>query len=232
MAETIDLAIGGVQTTALTALPAIGDSVPGVVITFHRGGLDEFTAWLVDDLAANGYAAIAPNHYHALPEGVSLDDRRDYLTDEQMALDIETSADWLAAQSRVDADRLGLIGHCMGGRTTLVGLASFPERWRCGCDWYGGRLFNTMGNVPSPADRIGDIACPVAGFFGNDDTDPSPDDVDRLDALLTGHGIQHEFHRYDNAGHAFMNFTSENHRETPAQDSWTKALDFLERHLK
>jgi len=232
MAETIDLAIGNVQTTALTAIPAEGDPVPGVVITFHRGGLDEFTAWLADDLAANGYAAIAPNHYHVLPDGVAIDDRRDHLTDEQMTFDIETSADWLADQDRVDGARLALIGHCMGGRTTLVGLAAFPERWRCGCDWYGGRIFSTMGDVPSPADRIGDIACPVAGFFGNDDADPSPDDVDRLDALLTGHGIEHEFHRYDDAGHAFMNFTSDNHREAAARDSWVKALDFLGRHLK
>lgn len=232
MAETIDLAIGNVQTTALTALPVDGDSVPGVVITFHRGGLDAFTAWLADDLAANGYAAIAPNHYHALPDGVGLDDRRDHLTDEQMAFDIETSADWLAAQDRVDGDRLALIGHCMGGRTTLVGLAAFPGRWRCGGDWYGGRIFSTMGNMPSPADRIGDIACPVAGFFGNDDADPSPDDVDRLDALLTGHGIEHEFHRYDDAGHAFMNFGSGSYREAAARDSWAKALGFLERHLK
>ncbi len=231
MAETIDLTIGTVQTTALAALPAEGASVPGIVVTFHRGGLDNFTSWLVDDLAAHGYAAIAPNHYHALPEGVSLDDRRDHLTDEQMTLDLETAADWLAAQGRVDGARLALIGHCMGGRTTLVGLAAIPERWSCGCDWYGGRIFSTMGNVPSPADRLGDIACPVAGFFGNDDMNPSADDVDRLDALLTGHGIDHEFHRYDDAGHAFMNFESASYREAPSQDSWNKALDFLGRHL-
>ena len=183
-------------------------------------------------MAANGYAALAPNHYHVLPEGVSIDARRDYLTDEQMAFDLEISAEWLSAQGTVNANRLALIGHCMGGRTTLVGLASYPNRWCCGCDWYGGRIFGTMGGLRSPADRIGDVACPIAGFFGNEDEDPSSDDVNRLEALLIGHGIKHEFHRYDDAGHAFMNFGSERYREGPAKDSWAKAIDFLGRHLK
>ena len=48
------------------------------------------------------------------------------------------------------------------------------------------------------------IACPVIGFFGLDDTNPSPADVDTIDAELTRHGKAHEFHRYAGAGHAFL----------------------------
>ncbi|MEE8539534.1 MAG: hypothetical protein V3S54_06945 [Woeseiaceae bacterium] len=81
------MTIGEVTTAALIGVPAGVGPFPGVVATFHRGGLDGFTGWLVDELAANGYGAIAPDHYHALPEGVDAAQRRDYLTDEQMALD-------------------------------------------------------------------------------------------------------------------------------------------------
>ena len=83
MADRIDLTIGEVTTAALIGVPAGAGPFPGVVAAFHRGGLDGFTERLIDELAANGYAAIAPNHYHALPEGVDVEQRRDYLTDEQ-----------------------------------------------------------------------------------------------------------------------------------------------------
>ena len=96
MAETIDLTIDDITTTAFVKLPAGAGPFPGVVVTYHRGGMDEFTEWLVDDLAAKGYGAIAPNHYHALPEGSDVEDRKLHLTDEQMARDLEVSAAWLA----------------------------------------------------------------------------------------------------------------------------------------
>ena len=231
MADRIDLTIGEVTTAALIGVPAGAGPFPGVVAAFHRGGLDGFTERLIDELAANGYAAIAPNHYHALPEGVDVEQRRDYLTDEQLALDLQAAADRLSAEEAVDGDRLALIGHCMGGRTTWVGLATYPGRWKCGCIWYGGNVFKQMGKVPAPADRLGDIVCPVAGFFGNEDTNPSPEDIDRLDVMLTELGKAHEFHRYDGAGHAFISSEGEKYREAPAKDSWSKALGFLGRHL-
>jgi carboxymethylenebutenolidase len=231
MADRIELTIGDVTTTALMAVPAGAGPFPGVVVAFHRLGIDRFTEWLVDDLAANGYGAIAPNHYHVLPEGVGTEQRRDYLTDEQLALDLKAAADRLSIEDNIDADRFALIGHCMGGRTTWLGLASYPGRWRCGCVWYGGNAFRPMGKVPAPADRLGDIACPVAGFFGNDDRNPSADDVDKLDAILTELGKAHEFHRYDGIGHSFMSIDGGKYREVPAKDSWSKALDFLGRHL-
>lgn len=231
MADRIDLTIGEVTTAALIGVPAGAGPFPGVVAAFHRGGLDGFTERLIDELAANGYAAIAPNHYHALPEGVDVEQRRDYLTDEQLALDLRAAADRLSAEEAVDGDRLALIGHCMGGRTTWVGLATYPGRWKCGCIWYGGNVFKQMGKVPAPADRLGDIVCPVAGFFGNDDPNPSPEDIDRLDVMLTELGKAHEFHRYDGAGHAFISSEGEKYREAPAKDSWSKALGFLGRHL-
>ena len=95
MAETIELTVGDVTTTALVGVPSGAGPFPGVVATFHREGLDDFTAWLIDDLNAHGYAAIAPNHYHALPQGVSIDRRREFLTDEQMSLDIKAAVEQL-----------------------------------------------------------------------------------------------------------------------------------------
>ncbi|TMQ22030.1 MAG: dienelactone hydrolase family protein [Candidatus Rokuibacteriota bacterium] len=88
------------------------------------------------------------------------------------------------------------------------------------------------GDTPTPFDLTREIACPLIGFFGAEDGNPSPDDVKKIDAELTKHGKPHEFHTYEGAGHAFLNFTNaERYREKQGADAWTKMLAFLDRHL-
>ena len=233
MAKIIDFKIGPVNTTAAVGIPSGDGPFPGVVVTFHRYGIDNFTHWLVDDLLKNGFAAIAPNHFHVIPPDKTPDDRKDYLTDEQMVLDLRAAAAWLDGQKSVGKTRYGLLGHCMGGRTTWVGLESAPELWACGCVWYGGgALKPLLGKIPAPIDRLANIVAPVMGFFGNDDKNPSPDDVYKFDEGLTKLGKWHEFHRYDGTAHGFMNTEStKSYREKAANDSWARGLAFLKRQI-
>lgn len=234
MAKTVELQIGAVTTTALVATPSGEGPRGGVVLTFHRDGLDDFTAWHCDEIAKAGFAAIAPNHYHALPQGVSIDDRRDYITDEQQAADCEAGARWLIANTGVPEDRLAVLGPCMGGRTTLVALEANPELWRCGCIWYGGGVFRAAaGKWPQPGDpeRLRRVNAPIAGFYGNLDKNPSPADVDRLDALLNELGKPHEFHRYPTADHGFLNPFGKRHHAEAAKESWMLAVAFLRKHI-
>lgn len=87
------------------------------------------------------------------------------------------------------------------------------------------------GSTP-PIGLAADIRCPCAGFFGNKDRNPTPEDVDEYEAALRDAGVPCEFHRYDGAGHAFQNFPSaEHYRETHSEDAWNKALAFLGRQL-
>ena len=65
MGTTIDFAIGDIQTTAYVSVPDGPGPFSGVVVTFNKDGPGPFTEWVVDDLAKNGYAAIAPNPYWA-----------------------------------------------------------------------------------------------------------------------------------------------------------------------
>jgi carboxymethylenebutenolidase len=69
----------------------------------------------------------------------------------------------------------------------------------------------------------------MIGFFGLDDTNPSPDDVKKIDAELTAHGKPHQFHSYAGAGHAFLNFmNAERHRPQQGADAWGKMIEFLD----
>jgi carboxymethylenebutenolidase len=68
----------------------------------------------------------------------------------------------------------------------------------------------------------------MIGFFGNDDTNPTPEDVDDYEAALANAGIEHVFHRYDGAGHAFQSFNNpERYRKEASEDAWRKVLAFF-----
>ena len=81
---------------------------------------------------------------------------------------------------------------------------------------------------PPAIDLAPNIKCPVIGFFGNEDQNPSPEDVNDYCRALTDAGVEHEFHRYDYAGHAFQSFNiEEKYSEDASEDAWTKVLDFF-----
>ena len=70
-------------------------------------------------------------------------------------------------------------------------------------------------------------------FFGNVDSNPSPDDVADYARALDAAGIEYEFHQYDDAGHAFQNFpVAERYNEAASEDAWAKVLIFLGKLLK
>jgi carboxymethylenebutenolidase len=83
--------------------------------------------------------------------------------------------------------------------------------------------------APTPFELISQIRCPVYGFFGNLDRNPSPADVDRFEAELKRHNIPYLFHRYPNAGHGFQNAARpRNPEEIAAGDAaWTEMLALM-----
>jgi carboxymethylenebutenolidase len=147
-------------------------------------------------------------------------------------LDREIIDDVDATVAQLGLDRLAILGFCMGGRNTYLLAGARPQRWRAAGVFYGGNIMKAWGDGPSPFELTPQIACPMIGFFGDDDTNPSPEDVRRIDAALTEHDKRHEFHTYPGAGHAFVNFTNpERHRPEAAAEAWQKMLAFLDGHL-
>ena len=217
----------------LSALPDAAQA-PGVVVMMHGPGLDRFIEDRVADLARHGYAAAAPALYHRHPDDdVDTMTRVGRLRDDEIVADIDAAVAHLRGLARPRVGDLAVLGFCMGGRNTYLAAGVRPALWRAAVVFYGGNIMKPWGGGDtSPFDRTAQIACPVLGQFGLDDTNPSPADVDKIDAELTRHGKPHEFHRYPGAGHAFLNFTNaERYRPEPAKQAWQLALDFLARHL-
>ena len=60
---------------------------------------------------------------------------------------------------------------------------------------------------------------------------PSRDDVNKTEETLKRLGKTYEFHRYDGAGHNFLNHYGAGFRHQQAQDGWKKVLAFYNKHL-
>ena len=99
--------------------------------------------------------------------------------------------------------------------------------------YYGGGMMQPRGRSDTaPFHLLKNIPCPVIGFFGKDDQNPSPDDVAKIGGELDKHGKTRTFHSYDGCGHAFQNFLNlENYRPKAARDSWDKMTAWLAKTL-
>ena len=212
---------------------------PGVVQCLHipvgHTGIenDEFTLRAAERYAENGYVVAAPFIFHWWPKEAEMQVKSDAFRDDWTTLDLTAAYDLLAGLDNVNGDRIGIVGHCWSGRVSWLGACTNPNYKACAV-FYGGRIKLVMGEGNPPAiDLAPNIPCPVIGFFGNDDQNPSPADVDDYSAALEKAGVEHVFHRYDGADHAFQDFTREDRYHPEAsEDAWEKVLAFFGEKLK
>jgi carboxymethylenebutenolidase len=207
---------------------------PALVVIQHQGGVDGFMQSMTERLAGAGFAAAAPDLYHR--DGPDCQDdiaaRRSRLHDRRITNDARAAVAFLRRQSAIDGARLAVMGFCMGGRIAYLMAAALPE-FKAAVAFYPGNVFRAWGkDLPSPFERTAEIHCPLQGHFGADDKNPSPQDVQKLDAELRRHDKVHEFHSYPNAGHAFMDNTKESYRPHAAEAAWPRTLEFLDRYLR
>jgi carboxymethylenebutenolidase len=213
------------------SLPEGRGPFPGVIVIHNQGGINDILH-LPAELAGAGYAAAAPDMYYR--DGIGCRDpfptRRARLRDSSVITDVNATVDFFKRQQRVDGARLGILGFCMGGRVTYLMAAANPS-FKAAVMYYGGGIFRPWGDAPSPFERTAEIHCPMMGHFGEQDDNPSPEDVQRLVAELTAHRKDHEFHFYTGAGHAFMNKSRDTYRQHAADLSWPRTTGFFTKHL-
>jgi carboxymethylenebutenolidase len=187
---------------------------------------DEFTLQAALKLCASGYVVVVPFIFHWWDKDADIGVKRDQSRDDWMVADVTAAHNVLL--ERGDVSRVGILGHCWGGRVAWLGACHLRGLHACGI-FYGGRIKLPMGEGnPPPIDLADQIECPVAGFFGNDDQNPSPADVDDYEAALVRAGVHCTIHRYDGAGHAFQNFPSpERYRPEVSEAAWRELLTFL-----
>ncbi|MDH5737556.1 MAG: dienelactone hydrolase family protein [Gammaproteobacteria bacterium] len=211
---------------------------PGLILIQHipvgHAGIenDTFTLETASRLAQNGYVVAVPFIFHWWPKSEDIQLKRSRSRDDWMVADMQAAYERLRRDDYVSED-IGIVGHCWGGRGAWLGACHLRGLKACAM-FYGGRIQQPLGEgLQAPISLAANIQCPVAGFYGLDDKSPSPDDVQEYEEALGNAGISYEFHRYENAGHAFQNFPMpERYNEKASEDAWKKLLAFLEQNLK
>ena len=222
------------------ARPLGAGPFPAVVFVMHAPGWDEWCKEQTRKLAHHGYISICPNIFNDFGQGSSDDVAAkaraaggpadaDMLADEEAAIHFVRS---LPSSN----GKVGIMGPCSGGRNSYLVACQSREKVDAAINLWGG------GSVMAPADLNAkkpvspheltkNLQCPMLGLFGNEDRNPTPEQVDILEAELKKHGKSYEFHRYDGAGHGFFYYDRPAYRLEPALDGWKKVFAFFEKHL-
>ena len=230
-----NIQVDGQDMDMYASVPSGSGPFSAIVVSQHGGGVDRFIQTICDRFAEAGYAAVAPNLYHRVPDDVLNGDPRprpwDVLSDPDIVADINATVDFLRNHPAINGDKIGITGFCMGGRVAWLGAASNPHI-NALAPYYGGNIMVTWGagEVP-PFELAGNINCPILFHFGEVDENPSQDDMRKFDAELTRLGKAHQFYTYPGADHAFMDFTGPRHHQEAADASWPRTLEFFAAHI-
>jgi carboxymethylenebutenolidase len=240
LAETVTMpGDGNTLINAYLARPLGAGPFPAVVLLHHMPGWDEWYREATRRFAHHGYVALTPNLYfrvgHGSPEDVAVKVRAEGgIPDDQVVGDVAGAVAYLRALPYING-KIGLFGTCSGGRHAYL-AACRVQGVSALIDCWGGRVVmsedDLSPNQPvAPIDYTPDLNCPILGLFGDDDTSPSPEQVNVHEQVLIAHGKTYEFHRYPGAGHGFFYYHRPNYRQQQAVDGWDKIFAFLSRVL-
>ena len=243
LAETVTIAgDNGDEIEAYSARTLQPGPVGGVVVIHHLPGYDRQTKEFARAFAAGGLNAVMPNLYYREAPGADPDDAMAAarakgmipVPDERIVGDVAGAAAYLRGLSNSNG-KVGVIGHCSGGRQSFLAAVSLPLDAAVDC--YGGAVVNPppqghpLYGMPPLVDKTPDLSCPLLGLFGAEDSHPSPEQVAELEQALKAAGKTYEFHTYEGAGHAFFNVDRVSYRPEAAVDGWDKIWAWFGRYL-
>ncbi len=132
LAETVTIrGDGGDEIEAYLARPMAEGPFGGVVVIHHMPGYEGWTKEIARTFAVHGYSAIVPNLYYRDAPGASPDDAaaaaraQGGVPDARLVGDVAGAAAYLRGLSNSNG-KVGVIGHCSGGRQAFLAAISLP----------------------------------------------------------------------------------------------------------
>ena len=178
-----DVKVGDIP--AYYAVKKGGGKRPVVLLVAEIWGLHEYVKDTTRRLANAGYFAIANEPYFRIGELWKMTDIKqvlagaNQLADQQAFADLDAVVAWAEKQPRANAKKLGITGHCRGGRMVYMYTAHQPKV-KAGVAWYGG-LGTTPAQPLTPMDVTDKINVPVLGLYAGADQGIPQAMIDRLD---------------------------------------------------
>ncbi|MDR2520257.1 MAG: dienelactone hydrolase family protein [Eubacteriaceae bacterium] len=230
----------GESTLAYMSRPIGQGPFPTVVLIPHMPGWDEFYREMTRRFSQHGYIAISPDIYSRFgtgkPDQIAQKAMQAGGVSDDTVLDDTEGALSYAKSLPISNGKAGVIGTCSGGRHAFLAACRL-KGIDAAVDCWGGRISANPAELTpqqpvSALDYAESLSCPLLGIFGNEDSNPTPEIVDRHEAELKRFGKDYKFFRYDGAGHGFMYYHTEMYRPTQAMDAWEKIFAFFEAHLR
>ncbi|TNF70652.1 MAG: S9 family peptidase [Bacteroidetes bacterium] len=209
---------------------------------------------LIQYLVNHGYAVLAVNNRGSTGYGKTFYQGDDQNHGDKDLKDCIAGKDWLAQQSVVEGDKIGIIGGSYGGYMTMAALTFAPEEFDVGVNIFGvtnwirtlrsipawwevGRkaLYTEMGDpyssdsvrlrAISPLFHTEQVTKPLIVLQGSQDPRVLQEESDEVVAGDRKNGVPVEYVLFEDEGHGFLK--KENQIE-----GYSKILGFLDTYLK
>ena len=198
--EWIDLEHDDRTVKTFIAFPEVKEKAPVVIVIHEIFGLTDWAKNLADELAAAGYIAIAPDLLSERGKDSQTYTDKDSATKAVSALpasqimaDLDAAADY-ALKLPAGNGKIAVTGFCWGGGQSFA-YANHNPKLKAAFVFYG--------TGPANAAAAEKIACPVYGFYAENDARVS-ETIPQTSEIMKSSGKSYEPVTYPGAGHGFM----------------------------
>jgi carboxymethylenebutenolidase len=215
--------------------PERSEKAPIVLVIHEIFGLTDWMRAVADQLAADGFIAVAPDLLSGKgPDGGGTDSLgekvreviRTITPDEQARL-LNAARDYALALP-ASSGKSASIGFCWGGSASF-NYAVHQPKLNAAVVYYGTAPQTKDGQDSSPdTDAFAKIACPVLGLYGGDDARVTST-VESTATAMKAAGKSFTQHTYEGAGHGFLRQQTgkDGANLRAAQAAWRATIEFL-----
>jgi carboxymethylenebutenolidase len=214
---------------AWVVYPERATNAPVVVVVHEIFGLSTWIRAVADQLAADGFIAIAPDF---LTGRIAPDASDSVLTAQGPAL--IRALDAAEVQRRISAageygmslpaaaKKYGVVGFCWGGSVSFAHAVAAPTL---------GASVVYYGTSPA-SDALASVRAPVLGLYGSDDQRVNAT-VPAADSTMKALGKTYEHETYTGAGHGFLRQQDQRQGANleASRQAWQRTVEWFRKYL-
>jgi carboxymethylenebutenolidase len=215
---------------AYVVFPQRSTKAPVVVVVHEIFGLSTWVRAVADQLAADGFVAVAPDLLTGFapadaPDSVNVATIRQ-LDAAQVQRRVAAAGGYGMGLPAAEA-RYGVVGFCWGGSTTWQHAVFAGQN---GTPGFGAGVVY-YGSAPAPA-LVAQVRAPLLGLFGENDARVNVT-VPPADSTLRALGRSHAFTTFPGAGHGFLRQQDGQNgaNRAASQQAWPRTVAWFRQHL-